>query len=205
MIEHTAAPKAHTLLTALSLDQVQVLAIPFTTALAELRTYGALLHARTLGDARSDPMAAHVVELQLPTYLEQQWQDADLGVDVDEADWVKERSQDDAAFDANDFWGEDDFMEWHPEPRHATAAWLATEPTLAQRYARPDEGWGFDYSPVSLIAPADRDAFEVDAEAVGYQVKRADGLERLYLAGPSSDAFVSLAAVIDASSGPDAH
>lgn len=201
MTERTAAPNAHTLLTALSLDQAQVLAIPFTTALAELRTYGALLHARTLGDARTDPTAAHMVELQLPTYLEQQWQDADLGVDVDEADWVKERSQDDAAFDANDFWGEDDFMEWHPEPRHATAAWLATEPTLCERYARPDEAWGFDYSPVPLIAPADRYAFEVDAEALGYQVKRADGLERLYLAGPSSDAFVSLAAVIDASSG----
>jgi len=81
MTERTAAPNAHTLLTALSLDQVQVLAIPFTTALAELRTYGALLHARTLGDARSDPTAAHVVELQLPTYLEQQWQDADLEAD----------------------------------------------------------------------------------------------------------------------------
>jgi len=201
MTERTAAPNAYMLLTALSLDQAQVLAIPFTTALAELRTYGALLHAGTLGAARSDPTAAHMVELQLPTYLEQQWQDADLGVDVDEADWVKERSQDDAAFDADDFWGEDDFMEWHPEPRHATAAWLATEPTLFERYARPDEGWGFDYSAVPLVAPADRDAFEGDVEALGYQVMRADGLENLYLAGPGSDVFASFAAIIDASSG----
>jgi len=197
MTERTAAPNAHKLLTALSLDQVQVLAIPFTTALAELRTYGALLHAGTLGAARSDPTAAHMVELQLPTYLEQQWQDADLGVDVDEADWVKERSQDDAAFDANDFWGEDDFMEWHPEPRHATAAWLATEPTLFERYARPDEAWGFDYSAVPLVGPADRDAFEGDATALGYDVIRAEGLENLYLAGPGADVQASLTATVD--------
>jgi len=201
MTERAAAPNAHTLLTALSLDQVQVLAIPFTTALAELRTYGALLHARTLGAARSDPTAAHMVELQLPTYLDQQWLDADLEADVDEADWVTERSQDDAAFDANDFWGEDDFMEWHPEPRLTTSAWLATEPMLSERYARPDTGWGFDYSPAPLIAPADRDAFEGDATAHGYDVVRADGLENLYLAGPGSDVFASFAAIIDASSG----
>lgn len=109
-----------------------------------------MLHARTLGAARSDPTAAHMVELQLPTYLEQQWQDADLGADVDEADWIEERSQDDAAFDADDFWGEDDFMEWHPEL--TTSVWLATERMLSERYTRPDTGWGFDYSP----APTDQ-------------------------------------------------
>ena len=201
MTESPAPSTPSTLLAVLSLDRTQELAIPYGTAPAELRTYGALLHARTLGDARSDPTAAHVVELQLPTYLEQQWQDADLEADVDEADWVKERSQDDAAFDANDFWGEDDFMEWHPEPRLTTSAWLATEPMLSERYARPDTGWGFDYSPAPLIAPADRDAFEGDARAHGYDVVRADGLENLYLAGPSSDVFASFAAIIGASSG----
>ena len=197
MKERTAAPNVHTLLTALSLDQVQVLAIPFTTALAELRTYGALLHARTLGAARSDPTAAHMVELQLPTYLEQQWQDADLEADVDEADWVKERSQADAAFDADDFWGEDDSMEWHPEPRLTTSGWLATEPMLFERYARPDTGWGFNYSPAPLIAPADRDAFEGDATALGYDVVLAEGLENLYLAGPGADVRASLTAAVD--------
>jgi len=197
MTERTAAPNVHTLLTALSLDQVQVLAIPFTTALAELRTYGALLHARTLGAARSDPTAAHMVELQLPTYLEQQWQDADLEADVDEADWVKERSQADAAFDADDFWGEDDFMEWHPEPRLTTSGWLATEPMLSERYARPDTGWGFNYSPAPLIAPADRAAFEGDATVLGYDLVRARGLHQLYLAGPGADAHASLIATVD--------
>ncbi len=165
------------LLTDLSLDGTQVLAIPQVTALAELRTYGCLLHARTLGEAR-DPVAARLVEQQLQRYLAQLWQETDVEGDKHE-ERKAQHLRDDAPFDADEFWGEDDFMDWHPEPRHPCAAWLATEPALFGRYARPDEGWGFDYSPVPLIAPADRDAFEGDAEALGYQVLRLPGLEEL--------------------------
>lgn len=175
------------LLTDLSLDGTQVLAIPQVTAVAELRTYGCLLHARTLGEARADPAAAHLVEQQLPRYLAQLWQETDVE-DEQHEKWKAQHRRNDAPFDADEFWGEDDFMDWHPEPRHATGAWLATEPGLFERYARPDEGWGFDYSPVPVIAPTDREAFEGGAEALGYEVRRLPGLEELYLRGPGPDA-----------------
>ncbi len=106
------------------------------------------------------------------------------GRDGEHEDWIAQRSRDDAPFDADTFWGQDDFMDWHPEARLTTAAWLESEPSLSETYARPDTSWGFDYEPASLIDPSDRDVFERDAEALGYQIVHAAGLEQLHLAGP---------------------
>lgn len=193
------------LLTDLSLDRTQVLAIPLSTAVWELQTYGCLLHARPFGEARADPTAAIMVGHHLETYLMHLEQDTDTPDDPDALDdrdgdgeEVEElRGLDGEDFDAEEFWSGDDNLDWRPEARMTTAAWLASEPTLSQTYARPDPSWGFDYTPAPLIAPSDRDAFERSATSLGYTVLHAPGLEELYLTGPGRgvEAEISLRAL----------
>jgi len=155
-------------------------------------------HEEAQGRAKRESLAARVASAGAGLLL------TDLGFDKTQVLAIPfaalaDATADDAPFDVSEFWTEDDFRQWHPEPRQATAAWLATEPTLSERCSRPDPGWGVDYSPAPLIAPPDRDSFEHDAAALGYQILRAEGLELLHVAGPDVDVQASLLALVGGS------
>lgn len=177
---------ATVVLTGISIDDLQVLAVPRETAAAELRTAALLAKATTFDEVRQDADAAAVVEQYMDEYRQRQ---------LDEADWPKEDDEkalarltaDTAAYYAPHFFSDDDQLEWHAyaEARASTADWLVSQqPALLETYGRYDEGEGPMYVNSTWIAVEDRDAFEQDLLAAGYVVQHVDSLPELYLDPP---------------------
>lgn len=178
-----ASSSGEVILTAVSIDGQQVLAVPREVAAAELRTASLLAKASTFGEVRQDADAAAVIELHMEEYRQRL---------LDEADWPEEDDEevlarltaDTGDYDAPHFFSDDDQLDWqaYAEVRASTAGWLAgSEPALLERYGRYDEGDGPMYEKATWIAAADRDAFERDLLAAGYTVQHLDTLESIYL------------------------
>lgn len=188
----TTGQQDHTtpvVLTDISIDGLQLLAVPRATAVAELRTAALLAKATTFGELRQDAEAAALVDQHLLEYRQHLLQSPELADVEDEAveDKLDELTSDDAAYDVEEVFSADDQLEWqaYAEPRASTANWLVREqPALLETYGRYDEGEGPMYLKASWVASEDRDDFERDLMAAGYVVHRVEGLHELYLDPP---------------------
>lgn len=174
------------ILTAVSIDGQQVLAVPRVVALAELRTAALLAKASTFGEVRQDAAAAAVVEQYMDQYRQRLLGEADWPEESDE-EVLARLTGDDGNYHAPHFFSDDDQLEWqaYAEARASTAGWLAqAEPALLERYGRYDDGEGPMYEKATWIAAADRGALERDLLAAGYAVQPVDTLHQLYLDPP---------------------
>ena len=178
----TASPVV--LLTALTTGSDRLLVIPLDLAKREVGTAAVLAHGVTFGEVRRNPDAAAVVERHLPTY--RRWLEEEGELDESEASaWVPDDEQ---PFDALEFFGEEDFDAWNPDPLQSTARWCQEHlPDLWQRLSQADSGWGFDYVPPAGFPLEVRNEVEHELERRGYQVRRANRLHDLYL-NPSQEA-----------------
>lgn len=173
-------------LTGISIDGLQVLAVPRETAVAELRTAALLAKATTFGEVRQDADAAAVVEQYMDEYRQRQLDEADWP-EGDDEEVLARLTADTAAYHAPHFFSADDQLEWqaYAEARASTADWLVSEqPALLETYGRYDEGEGPMYPKATWIASEDRDVFERDLTAAGYVIQHVDSLHQLYLDPP---------------------
>ncbi|MCU1621289.1 MAG: hypothetical protein JWL79_134 [Frankiales bacterium] len=159
--------------TDVDLDGETLLAIPQPVALESLQTYSTLACAMTLGHARADESARQLVEERLPMYLERQ--DGKAGFTGSDGD----------IFDAEDFFGADDWRLWKPNPRELTADFLTQDlPDLARRFLLPDNASGIDYQPTPWLPASRRAAVHAALEQRGYAVKAVAGLALMFLEPP---------------------
>lgn len=188
----------NTILTGLSVDEAQLLAIPLSTVVRELRTYAAFIHARTFGDVRPDADAGELVADYEDTYIERLLEDGQIREpenDQEAAALLAEHTGNGAPFDALLYFGEEEFMVWHPDPRLSTSRWLdANEPDLFAIYRRADTASGIVYEPTPFIHPDDRAGFEAALRDRAYNVIQTPGLADLYLNDPEPDPFPAIAA-----------
>lgn len=162
-------------LTAVSIDGQQVLAVPREVAAAELRTAALLAKASTFGEVRQDADAAAVVEPHMDEYRQRLLDEADWPEEEDDEEVLARLTGDTGDYHGPHFFSDDDQLEWqaYAEVRASTAGWLAqSEPALLERYGRHDDGDGPMYEKATWIAAADRDAFEGDLLAAGYTVQQ---------------------------------
>ncbi len=176
-------------LTGLSIDGLQVLAVPRETAVAELRTAALLAKASTFGELRQDADAAALVEQHLQEYRDSLLDSPELADVEDEPveETLDQLVANDAAYDVWSVFSADDQLAWqaHAEARVSTADWLVHDlPFLLETYGHYDEGDGPTYLRATWIAAEDRDDFELDLRALGYDVQHSDGLHELYLDPP---------------------
>ncbi len=104
MHDHSPDGRGCVLLTGLTFDGEQLLVIPRTTALAELRTLSVLLNAATFAEARRDADAAELVEEHAPLYLDELRTAGQVDGGMDEDAFAVEHTWSGAPFDADDFW-----------------------------------------------------------------------------------------------------
>ncbi len=180
---HDGAPESPVVLTCVDVDGRSVLAVPAPLAWAEATTYFRLLAARTFGEARADPAAAALVDSWLEGFLEDRRDAADEHVTGADSD----------PFDAEEFFGADNWQVWRPDARKSTANFLEQDhPDLAARYLRADTVQRLlvdDDEPV--IAPADRASLEADLRSHGRRVQPWPDLAELYL-GPNAEQLAAL-------------
>ncbi len=130
-----------------------------------------------------------VVELHLQQHRDELLDSlelADLDDDAAEAK-MNELTSDAAPYDADSVFGADDQLEWqgYADARVSTADWLVRDlPFLLETYGHYDEGDGPTYLKATWIAAEDRDDFELNLRALGYDVQHSDGLHELYLDPP---------------------
>ena len=165
-------------LTAVSTGRDRLLVVPLVLAVRELTATRALSRAATFGQARADPLAAEMVAGQLPTYRRWLLWDGELEPAESES-WVPD---DDEPFGALEFFGEDGYAAWVPDPLVSTARWCQQHlPDLWARQSEDDTGWGFDHEPVRGLPPHVRDEVEEQLVALGFVVRHHEGLHDHYL------------------------
>lgn len=164
-------------LTALTTSSDRLLVIPLDVAVRELTRAAVLAHGVTFGEVRGNPDAAADVERHLPTY--RRWLEEGELDESEASAWVPDDEQ---PFGALQFFGEEDFDAWNPDPLESTARWCQEHlPALWQRLSQPDSGWGFDYVPQAGFPVEVLEEVEHELERRGYRARRADGLHGVYL------------------------
>lgn len=164
-------------------DEQALIAIPLGWALAELTTYSALQHAATFGHAKSDAAAAVLIESSLPVYLERRYEQGE----------DDPRVKDDDPWDAEDFFGVEEWRLWRPRARETTADFLLGIGGQVAALLRPDDGSGWDYDPQPFVHVHDRQRLEGVLATCGYEVRQWRGLALGYLDAPrDAAAFLGL-------------
>lgn len=158
----TASP-LEVVLTGLDADGRAVLAVLLERAVSDVAAFQTLASAQTFGQVRAHPAAVVPVQDWLDGYLEQLRDDGD----------EESTGADDEPFDAERFFGEDNWWVWRPYARQATvdlldqhaeelAAELLEEDTLV-RLNVPDNP--------PLVPPAARERLEKGLRALGFVVR----------------------------------
>jgi hypothetical protein len=99
-------------LTAVSIDGQQVLAVPREVAAAELRTAALLAKASTFGEVRQDADAAAVVEPHMDEYRQRLLDEADWPEEEDDEEVLARLTGDTGDYHGPHFFSDDDQLEW---------------------------------------------------------------------------------------------
>ena len=146
--------------------------MPLATAVDQLAAFEALQAAGSFGEARSHPASAALVAEWLDGYLERLREDGDQD----------SNGSDEEPFDADAFFGDDNWWAWHLDARQATAEFLDEQAVeLAAELLEEDDQVrlnGPDNPP--LVPPAARERLEQGLAALGFTVQRWDALSAFY-------------------------
>lgn len=168
-------------ITGLDVDGSAVLAVPLARAFDDVGAYNALAGATSFGDARAHPAAAALLDEWLDDYLERARDEHDDDT----------TGADDEAFDADSFFGPDNWFVWQADARTATMEFLqAHAEQLAAEVLDEDPMVrlnGPDNPP--LVPRAARQRLEEGLRDLGFHVRTWEPLGAYYQGAPDAPGF----------------